>query len=380
MPSEGERLEKGMPVCCFVDTLTGECRAVKFKDAEGAFVETVRVLGQQGNSGASVSMGMLGSGSGLCRRVSITFRYPRRPIIGDKFSSRHGQKGTLSVLWPQENMPFSECGMSPDVLINPHAFPSRMTIGMLVESMAGKAGALHGHYQDATPFSFHEGERVIDHMGEQLRAAGFHYYGSEPLYSGLSGELMHCDIFMGVVYYQRLRHMVADKSQVRATGAVVATTRQPVKGRKKHGGIRLGEMERDALLSHGAAFCVHDRLMKCSDSHIAYCCANCGGLLTVRALGPLAAQAKAKRSSLGAAAAGGSPASSSSAGAGAWAGAGSAVHGGAARLGQGNIRSVNFCSACESAEWVRPIHLPYVFRFLLNELAGMGIKVSLSLR
>lgn len=255
LPLEGELINHGEPLVCMLDTLSGECRLIKHKDAESVFIQTVRVVGS-GSSGSGI--GDHAAGQRL-RRVSITLRYRRNPIIGDKFSSRHGQKGTLSVLWPQENMPFSETGVCPDVLINPHAFPSRMTIGMLVESMAGKAGALHGSFADATPFSFHEDRRVIDYVGEQLRSAGYSYYGSECLYNGLTGRVMTAEIFMGVVFYQRLRHMVSDKSQVRSTGPVMAITRQPVKGRKKHGGIRLGEMERDSLLSHGVAFCLHDR-------------------------------------------------------------------------------------------------------------------------
>lgn len=236
LPFEGEVVEEGDPICCFVDSITGEHRIIKHKEHESAYVQTVRVIGTQASKFASVA-----SSSSL-RKISITMRYRRNPIIGDKFSSRHGQKGTLSVLWPQESMPFSESGIYPDVLINPHAFPSRMTIGMLIESMAGKAGSIHGMFQDATPFTFHEENRVIDYIGEQLRSVGYHYYGSEPLYNGISGNLMQADIFIGVVFYQRLRHMVSDKSQVRSTGPITSITRQPVKGRKKHGGIRLGEV------------------------------------------------------------------------------------------------------------------------------------------
>jgi DNA-directed RNA polymerase I subunit RPA2 len=145
-------------------------------------------------------------------------------------------------------MPFSESGMRPDVIINPHAFPSRMTIGMLVESMAGKAGAMHGLAQDATPFQyvhlpyvsglcshspfrFSEEDTAVDYFGKQLLAAGYNYYGNEPMYSGITGEEFAADIYLGVVYYQRLRHMVLDKFQVRTTGPVDPVTRQPVKVR-----------------------------------------------------------------------------------------------------------------------------------------------------
>ena len=247
------------------------------------------------------------------------------------------------MLWPQENMPFSESGMVPDIMINPHAFPSRMTIGMLLESMAGKAGALHGYFPDSTPFQFHEEHKAIDYMGEQLKAAGYHYYGSEPLYSGVHGTVMQADIFMGVVYYQRLRHMVADKAQVRSTGPVMAITRQPVKGRKRGGGIRLGEMERDALLSHGVAFCLHDRLMNCSDAHVAKVCAECGSLHSVKAVLKTTDHI----------AAGGIPI--------------------------GNIGQKHTCVVCKSSAGVRDVYLPYIYRYLSNELAGMGIKLKLKL-
>ena len=149
--------------------------------------------------------------------------------------------------------------------------------------MAAKAGALRGEYQDSTPFQYSEDDRVIDHFGTQLKDAGYNYMGSEPLYSGISGTVMEADIYIGVVYYQRLRHMVSDKSQVRATGPTNALTRQPVKGRKKKGGIRFGEMERDSLLAHGCSFLLHDRLLNCSDKHVAVICTGCGSLLSTRA-------------------------------------------------------------------------------------------------
>jgi DNA-directed RNA polymerase I subunit RPA2 len=171
--------------------------------------------------------------------------------------------------------------MSPDVLINPHAFPSRMTIGMLIESMAGKAACLNGTKYDGTPFRFDEQHTAVDHFGNLLKDAGYNYAGTETLYSGYTGTVMTAEIFFGVVYYQRLRHMVSDKSQVRSTGPTNSITRQPVKGRKMGGGIRFGEMERDSLLAHGTSFLLSDRLMHCSDYHTAHVCRHCGSLTSV---------------------------------------------------------------------------------------------------
>jgi DNA-directed RNA polymerase I subunit RPA2 len=235
----------------------------KYKESETAFIEEVRILGSE-------------SGSEPCQSISIKFRIPRSPVIGDKFSSRHGQKGVCSQKWPAVDMPFSESGIQPDVIINPHAFPSRMTIGMFVESLAGKAGALHGLAQDSTPFRFDEDSTAVDYFGYQLMKAGYNYHGNEPMYSGITGEELHADIYIGVVYYQRLRHMVNDKFQVRTTGPVTALTGQPIKGRKKGGGIRVGEMERDSLLAHGTAFLLQDRLMNCSDYTKSWICRQCG--------------------------------------------------------------------------------------------------------
>lgn len=242
----------------------------KYQDTEEAYIDQIRLIGSE-------------TGDQPCQAISIKYRMPRRPVIGDKFSSRHGQKGVCSQLWPSINMPFSETGIQPDVIINPHAFPSRMTIGMFVESLAGKAGALHGLAQDSTPFRFSEEDTAGDYFGHQLVEAGFNFYGNEPMYSGVTGKEFAADIFLGVVYYQRLRHMVSDKFQVRTTGPVNALTGQPVKGRSKGGGIRVGEMERDALIAHGAAFLLQDRLMDCSDATRAWICRNCGSFLSTQA-------------------------------------------------------------------------------------------------
>ncbi|POW20966.1 hypothetical protein PSHT_02864, partial [Puccinia striiformis] len=253
----GARLRSGDPLAAYVDSTTGKTSFEKYKGDEEAYVEEVRMIG--------------GDNAKECKKIHFKLRVPRSPVIGDKFSSRHGQKGVCSQKWPSIDMPFSESGIQPDVIINPHAFPSRMTIGMFVESLAGKAGAMHGIAQDATPFRY-----TICILWRQLRAAGYNYHGNEPMYSGITGKEFEADIYIGLVYYQRLRHMVGDKWQVRTTGKVDKLTRQPVKGRKRGGGIRFGEMERDALLAHGTSFLLQDRLMNCSDYSTAWICKRCG--------------------------------------------------------------------------------------------------------
>ncbi|TFL05834.1 hypothetical protein BDV98DRAFT_560703 [Pterulicium gracile] len=268
LPMVGMRVSSGDPIAAYIDEVSGRTRFVKYKGDEGAYIDSVRLLGSD-------------AGDTELQKLHITLRITRSPVIGDKFSSRHGQKGVCSQKWPAVDMPFSESGIQPDVIINPHAFPSRMTIGMLVESMAGKSGAMHGLAQDATPFRFTEEDTAIDYFGQQLLAAGYNYYGNEPMYSGITGEEFAADIYLGVVYYQRLRHMVLDKFQVRTTGPVDPLTRQPVKGRKRAGGIRFGEMERDALIAHGTSFLLQDRLMNCSDYSTAWVCRTCGSMISL---------------------------------------------------------------------------------------------------
>lgn len=269
LPLIGVHVEEGDPVCAFYDDTTGKTKVKTYHSSEPAFIEEVKLLGDD-------------SGDLECQQLSIKYKITRAPLIGDKFSSRHGQKGVCSRKWPQVDMPFSESGIQPDVIINPHAFPSRMTIGMFVESLAGKAGALHGIAQDSTPWSFSESDTPADFFGHQLAKAGYNYHGNEPMYSGATGEELRADIYIGVVYYQRLRHMVNDKFQVRSTGPINSLTMQPVKGRKRNGGIRVGEMERDALIGHGTSYLLQDRLLNCSDYTQSPVCRSCGSLLNTQ--------------------------------------------------------------------------------------------------
>lgn len=326
LPEPGLTLSKGMAEYSVLDLNTSSCKVQAFKSEDAAVVSQVAIIG---------------SGEKGTQKASIKMHFNRNPVIGDKFASRHGQKGVLSFQWPDEDMPFcTATGIRPDIIINPHAFPSRMTIGMLVESMASKIGSLEGRFMDATPFQAAakgsaKQPTPTEVFGEALLSHGYAYHGGESMISGVTGEEFRADIYIGLVYYQRLRHMVSDKFQVRSVGPISQITRQPIKGRKAGGGIRFGEMERDSLLAHGAAFLLHDRLHLCSDRHVAEVCSKCGSLLSTLA--------------------------------------------GASAGGPGNPRGRAFCGTCQTSKNIEAVALPYVFRYLSTELAAMNIKLSLNI-
>lgn len=201
----------------------------------------------------------------------------RIPQIGDKVSSRHGQKGTIGMLMEEEDMPFTASGLRPDIIMNPHAVPSRMTIAQLMENIFGKIGVRKGTLGDGTPYSHLKVEDLKKHMVDM----GMHPYGNEILYNGQTGEMMQAEIFMGPTFYQRLKHMVIDKKHSRARGPIVSLTRQPCEGRSRDGGLRVGEMERDCMISHGISVFTKERLMDVSDPFKTGICKTCGTLAVV---------------------------------------------------------------------------------------------------
>ncbi len=197
----------------------------------------------------------------------------RIPQIGDKFASRHGQKGTIGMTYRQEDMPFSCEGISPDIIVNPHAIPSRMTVGHLVETLMGKVATLLGQEGDATPFM---DALTVDEISKVLKDQNYQKHGNECMYNGHTGRPIETLIFLGPTFYQRLKHLVDDKLHARARGPVTMLTRQPMEGRAREGGLRMGEMERDCLVSHGVANFLRDRLYANSDPYRVHVCDECG--------------------------------------------------------------------------------------------------------
>ncbi|CAF0705914.1 unnamed protein product [Brachionus calyciflorus] len=204
--------------------------------------------------------------------IKLLMRQTRRPEIGDKFSSRHGQKGVVGLIVNQENMPFTDSGICPDIIMNPHGYPSRMTVGKLLELVGGKAGVLDGKFHYGTAFG---GDKIKD-ISDILIRKGFNYLGKDYITSGITGEPLSAYVYFGPIFYQKLKHMVQDKMHARARGPRAVLTRQPTEGRSRDGGLRLGEMERDCLIGYGASMLLMERLMISSDQFEIDICNKCG--------------------------------------------------------------------------------------------------------
>ncbi|MBI4052613.1 MAG: DNA-directed RNA polymerase subunit B [Candidatus Diapherotrites archaeon] len=254
--------------------------------------------------------------------IKVKVRTEMSPERGDKFSSRHGQKGVIGGVIPEADMPFTAEGIKPDLIINPHSIPSRMTIGHLLEMIAGKAGSLKSKAIDGTAFN----ETPLEALEGMLSDYGFRSDGKEVFYDGVSGERLEGEIFVGVCGYRRLFHMVAHKMQSRSRGPVQILTRQPTEGKEKEGGLRFGEMEAETLVGHGAAMLLQEKLIESSDKTVEYVCERCG-VLAVNDV----------------------------------------------------IRNKRFCPLCDSAR-IYPIEMSYSFKLLLDELKALGVFPKLIIK
>lgn len=239
-------------------------KPIKFEDQS----KSVRTAGEEIHIDENITCR---NGDGYpCAKVRM--RTFRKPCIGDKFSSRHGQKGTVGLIIPECDMPYTRNGLKPDIIINPHAIPSRMTIGQLKETLLGKVLVHLGMFGDGTSF----GDLDVKTIAAELQKLGYESYGNEIMYDGLSGEQFDASIFIGPVFYQRLKHMVNDKQHSRSIGPMVNLTRQPAEGRSRDGGFRIGEMERDVMLAHGMSRFCRERLYDVSDKYSVHVCKKCG--------------------------------------------------------------------------------------------------------
>jgi DNA-directed RNA polymerase subunit B len=252
--------------------------------------------------------------------VQVRSRDQRIPELGDKFATSHGQKGVVGALVEENDMPFTSRGIKPDVIFNPHSIPGRMTVGYLMELLTGKIGALSGKIMDGTGFE----NTSVDNLEAQLKSLGFRYDGKETIYNGVTGKLMEVKIFIGTMYYQKLKYMVGNRMHARASGKVTLLTRQPIEGRAKGGALRLGEMEQEALVAHGASLLLKERYD--SDKVIIHICTKCGSIAI-----------------------------------------------------EDNIHKKIYCPMCGSQE-AEPVEMSYAFKLLVDEIQGLHLATKFDLK
>ena len=310
---ENTKLERGDVIMAKVSTIkenrNDHTKTIKYRDESVVF---------RAGDNTYVDRVVAGRNGDGYRFVKMKMRDTRRPKIGDKFSSRHGQKGTVGNILPEEDMPYCADGTRPDLILNPHAIPSRMTIAQLKETILGKVLLEIGMFGDGTAF----GDLTVDDIRKKLTMVGKESMGNELLYNGQTGEQLEANIFYGVTNYQRLKHMAADKQQSRAQGPMVNLTRQPNSGKSAQGGggLKIGEMEKDALIAHGITKFTKDRLHDCSDAFDIHVCGVCGMIPHFNA-----------------------------------------------------SHRINVCTMCDNRSNFKPVSMPYSFKLMSQELISMNV-------